>query len=488
MSTHKEADSSISITTADTGQREYTFAEGFRSLKQEQTFESLSVKGKFPAWLNGSLIRTGPALYELEHQNYNHWFDGLALLHKFSFQGNQVSYANRFLKSRSYKEAMKDGKVSIKEFATDPCRNIFQKAMSIISPPQPTDNGNINIINYNDVWLATSETPLPIVFDTNTLKTLDHFDFEDELDGQIEPAHPHYGADGSVYNYLLKFSMKSRYYVFCMPSGSKERSVIAEIEAPNPSYMHSMGLSERYIILTEFPKIVKPLELAFGDKPLIENYHWKPELGTKYQVIDRKTGEVQLFEGEPVFAFHHVNAFEQGDQILVDFVAFEDASVLDALYLDELRSNEAVDAAGYLTRATIDLKDRGKVKLERLSDKLIELPRIYYEAYNTKPYRYVYGAGNTKTGNFLDDITKIDTQTGAHQVWYREDCYPSEPVFIPRPGAQTEDDGILLSVVLDTAANHTFLLALDARSFEEIARATTPKAIPFGFHGQYISG
>jgi len=475
-------------TTTPAPTEEATFAPGFRSQYREQRYNDLPVEGAFPDWLEGALIRTGPALFELENDRYNHWFDGLALLHKFEFREGQINYANRFLKSTAYNEAQENGKISIKEFATDPCRNLFQKVKSFVVPPQPTDNGNISIIKNDDVWLATSETPLPVSFDEHTLQTLSHFDFEDDLDGQIQSAHPHYAEDGSVYNYLLKFGLRSKYFVFKKPAGSKSREVVAKIKAPNPSYMHSIGMSENYLILTEFPKIVHPMELAFGDKPLIENYHWKPELGTKYQVINRETGMVTCYEGDAIFGFHHVNSFEENDHLYIDFVAYDDASVLDHLYLDALRSNEPTNAAGYLTRATIDLRQKSPVTLERLSEKSLELPRINYQQKNTRHYRYAYGAGNTVPGNFLDDITKIDVQTGDATVWYTKDHYPSEPVFVQQPGTEKEDEGILLSVVVNSTNNTTFLLALDASTMEEMARATVPEVIPFGFHGQFASG
>jgi beta,beta-carotene 9',10'-dioxygenase len=57
---------------------------------------------------------------------------------------------------------------------------------------------------------------------------------------------------------------------------------------------------------------------------------------------------------------------------------------------------------------------------------------------------------------------------------------------VRRPGDEAEDGGVMLSVVLDAAAGRSFLLVLDARSFEELARAEAPHHIPFGFHGQYL--
>ena len=38
-----------------------------------------------------------------------------------------------------------------------------------------------------------------------------------------------------------------------------------------------------------------------------------------------------------MFCFHHVNAFEDGDDLTVDLLAYDDASVVRALTLDRLR-------------------------------------------------------------------------------------------------------------------------------------------------------
>jgi beta,beta-carotene 9',10'-dioxygenase len=48
-----------------------------------------------------------------------------------------------------------------------------------------------------------------------------------------------------------------------------------------------------------------------------------------------------------------------------------------------------------------------------------------------------------------------------------------------------EDDGVLLSVVLDAEESRSFLLVLDAADLSELARAQAPHHIPFGFHGQF---
>jgi beta,beta-carotene 9',10'-dioxygenase len=186
-----------------------------------------------------------------------------------------------------------------------------------------------------------------------------------------------------------------------------------------------------------------------------------------------------------VFAFHHVNAFEEGDEVVVDIVTFPDAGVIDQLYLDRLRSAEAVPATGKLTRFRIG--SRGDVIDERLSETRIELPRINYQRRAGRRYRYVYGAGNEVQGNFIDNLVKLDLEHSATSSWYEEGCYPGEPVFVATPEAADEDDGVILSVVLDAKKTASFLLILDASSFRELARAQVSHHIPFGFHGNYFA-
>jgi carotenoid cleavage dioxygenase-like enzyme len=246
--------------------------------------------------------------------------------------------------------------------------------------------------------------------------------------------------------------------------------------------MHSFGLTERWFVLAEFPLVVNPLALALSGRPYIENYKWKPELGTRFTLIERQTGKASGgFQTDACFAFHHVNAYDDGGEVVVDLCAFADAGVIEDLYLDRLREGKPVRSPE-LTRFRLKLSDR-TVRRERLSETEIELPRINYGRCNERPYRYVWGNGDGPSG-WLESIVKIDTHDGSALDWRERDCYAGEPVFVARPGADEEDDGVLLSVVLDAAAETSFLLVLDAADLSELARASVPHHIPFSFHGQ----
>src|SRR5579884_107061 len=140
------------------------FRAGFTTLKEEISLDRLPMRGSVPAWLSGSLLRNGPAQFEVGKQRYRHWFDGLAMLHRFSFHEGEVGYANKFLQSPSYKKARESGKISYGEFATDPCRSIFQRVTAAFSA-ESGGNANVNISKIGEAFVALTEIPLPIEFD-----------------------------------------------------------------------------------------------------------------------------------------------------------------------------------------------------------------------------------------------------------------------------------------------------------------------------------
>jgi beta,beta-carotene 9',10'-dioxygenase len=82
---------------------------------------------------------------------------------------------------------------------------------------------------------------------------------------------------------------------------------------------------------------------------------------------------------------------------------------------------------------------------------------------------------------------KLDLDRGTGSSWHEEGCYPGEPVFVAAPAAGNEDDGVILSVVLDARKAASFLLILDASTFGELGRADAPHHIPFLFHGDYLA-
>ena len=141
-----------------------------------------------PPWLSGVLLRNGPALFEVGSERFNHWFDGLAMLHAFAFGRGRVSYANRFLRSSAYRAWKRDGRIEYSEFATDPCRRSSPGSRRCRSS-RPVPNANVSIEALAGRFVAHTEIPIPVRFDPRTLRTLG-ISGAVPL-GRLGTAHPH---------------------------------------------------------------------------------------------------------------------------------------------------------------------------------------------------------------------------------------------------------------------------------------------------------
>ena len=474
------------------------YSLGFSTLTKEVRIPDIPVTGQLPPWLEGTLVRTGPARYEAGDQRLRHWFDGYAMLHAFSFGGGKVSYANQFLGSRAYNYAQHHGKIGYREFASDPCRAIFKRFVHLFTKQRNvTDNGNVNISKIADQFVALTEIPLPVAFDANTLKTTGGLSYDDALGGDYTTAHPHFDPiRREAVNFLVHFARSSTYTLYRLPQGSKKRIALATIPTKRPAYIHSFGITPNYVILVENPHRVNPLNLLLSGRPFIENYRWNPKAQADFILVHRESGAVTRCPAAPFFAFHHINAFEKDDAVIADFCAYENSDIIKALYLDNLRGeNQPGDTRALppppsqFRRYTLNPKT-GAATCEIVSDQLSELPRINYGRANMHEYRFAYGTGvdSTDPNGFIDRLVKVDIEERSTQIWQESFRYPGEPVFVaaPKTQADNEDAGLILSVVLDAKKEQSFLLVLDAQTFTELARCAVPHHIPFGFHGNFF--
>ncbi|CAO3598173.1 unnamed protein product [Absidia cylindrospora] len=118
----------------------------------------------------------------------------------------------------------------------------------------------------------------------------------------------------------------------------------------------------------------------------------------------------------------------------------------------------------------------------------LELPTLH-PSYKMKKYTYLYGLGvngEQDRANYWNSIVKLNVNTRTQVAqWHDLGCYPSEAIFIPREGDDAtdikEDDGVLVSVVLDVIRHMSFVLVLNAGTLEEIARADVGMVIPLSF-------
>ena len=81
----------------------------------------------------------------------------------------------------------------------------------------------------------------------------------------VSIAHPHHDAARACrFSYVVDFGRKSHYRLFAIPDDGSPERVVAEMPVDKPAYMHSFAMTERYLVLTEFPLVVDPLRLMLA--------------------------------------------------------------------------------------------------------------------------------------------------------------------------------------------------------------------------------
>lgn len=451
------------------------------STEDEQIIDDLAVIGEIPTWLKGTLIRNGPAKFESGGQRVDHWFDGLAMLEGFTFTNGKISYANRFLRSDNYHIMMDQDVMNVKGFGSS------RSEEPLLEPEggwRYIQNANVNVTEYGGNHVALTEVPLPVKFDLKTLQTLGNLEYSDHLPskGVFESAHPERDPEThDQINFLIEFGPTSFYRIYKISEGSTSREIICDIPTDTPSYMHSFSITENYIILAEYPfRIDFQSLIANPNDSFMSHFKWEPNDHTVFTVVHRQTGEIiSKCTTAAMYSWHHVNAYESNNEIVLDLITSRPPTSLNQPVIEGVPN--------YLKRFYLNIADHS-VRQTTIFKGVLEMPWIR-EDLNGKPYRFAYAINDhspSSDPSYVHPLYKIDVENHTVQKWSEKGCYPGEPVFVASPTAKQEDDGVILSLVLDEKQNKSFLLVLDAKTMKEIARALLPHHIPRGLHGAFF--
>ncbi|EIW74527.1 carotenoid cleavage dioxygenase [Coniophora puteana RWD-64-598 SS2] len=379
------------------------------------------------------------------------------------------------------------------------------------------------------LWTKTDAQHF-LEIDSQTLEPIGYAD-QDVLHPDLKGPHSaaHAKSDpvtGDVFNYNLDTGKVATYRVFRVNASSGTTDIIATITDAPPAYLHSSLLTENFYILCVWNS-----ELAWGgakmlwDRNVLDVIQPDEKRGATWYVVDRRHGKgvVAKFHSGPFFSFHPFNAWEEPSKtkagevdIVADLPIYPNTDILKRLYYNTLKSTspDALKWTGAAREGTLALLRRYRlpsvpvvspafdspstealsagtqeaiVEWTAPSDKSCDLPTLN-PRYVCKPARYVYGVNDRGQSTFYDGLVKFDTHTQEAVYWSAQAQSAGEAVFVPNPDGTEEDDGALLTVVLDGFTGKSYLAVLDARDMTEVARASLETAVGFGFHGAYVAG
>ncbi|WP_102145454.1 carotenoid oxygenase family protein [Mycobacterium hubeiense] len=420
----------------------------FAPVPDELTEFNLPVEGAIPPELDGWYLRNGPN----PRQATAHWFTGDGMIHGVRIENGKAAwYRNRWVRTDSFNE-------DFPLYNAEGTRNLRSSV------------ANTHVVNHAGKTLALVESSLPYEI-TNDLETVGVYDFGGKLMDSMT-AHPKICPTTGELHFFGYGNIFQPHVTYHRADANGELTINRPLDVKALTMMHDFAMTADHVVFMDLP-VVFNLDVALrgdGDMP----YRWDDDYGARFGVLRRDDpfGDIRWFDIDPCYVFHVANAYDEGNSI-----------VLQAVRYPELwRDSGGFDADGVLWSWTIDLQS-ATVTERQLDDRGVEFPRIDDRLAGLSARYAVSVAGSS--------LLRYDLGTGQAVEHSFGTGGPGEAVFVPSTaGPADESNGWYLGYLYDPQRDGSDLVILDASDFagEPVAKIKLPQRVPYGFHGNWISG
>jgi carotenoid cleavage dioxygenase len=440
-----------------TTEKPFHLQGNFAPVTEEVTGTDLPVEGAIPPELSGLYVRqsanpvTGTS---------PHWFMGEGMVHGVRLEAGRAAwYRNRYVKT-PYLENPDVQRISNE--------GVIDRTVS---------KANTHVLKHGGKILALEEGSFPYVLD-DELETVGWTDYDGKLTSAFS-AHPKIcPVTGEMLSFGYGQFEPYLVYLRVSPDGKLVQS--EEITVTGPTMMHDFAVSEKHALFLDLPVVFSLEDALKGTMP----FRWSDDYPARIGVMPRTGGnaDVKWFDVEPCYIFHTLNAWDEGNTV-----------VLDACHNTEVwRSAGDMQGEGKLTlrRFRFDL-ETGNAKEETLDDRPMEFPRVAAGVVGQKNrYGFTLRLDTGSDEPEFVGVLKSDLQTGKSELHdYGAGRNSSEPVFVTAQGADpNSDEGWVMSYVYDEGSGKSELVVVDATDMAKapVARVTLPQRVPYGFHGSWI--
>lgn len=445
----------------------------------------MPVRGTIPDDLTGVYIRnTENPLFE-PIRRY-HPFDGDGMLHAISFANGEARYTNRFVRTDALaaeQDAKKSLWAGITEHPRDALADHGWGARTMMK-----DNASTDVIVHGGKALASFYQCGELYqLDPRTLDDLGRASWGGGFPAEGVSAHPkvdEHTGELLFFNYGTDWP----YMHYGVVNAEGELATYVDIELPGPRLPHDIAFTENWTIVNDLPLFWDPEALRDG----WYSNTFRRDMPSRFGLIPRhgSAGDIRWFEADPTFVLHWTNAYEDGDDVVLDgFFQHNPTARGAARFSGELKGFETLDmnvleARPHRWRFNLAT---GQCTEEQMSDRCMEFPMVNGR-HAGRRHRYSYNARCMHGLFAFDGLVKHDLDTGAETlVEFDDGVVISETPMAPRDGSAAEDDGYLITFSSDLANDRSECLVFDAAAPEDgpVAAIELPQRIASGTHSTW---
>jgi len=429
----------------------------FLPVSDEVTESGLVVEGSIPLDLSGLYVRNGPNAWQ---GSTAHFFMGDGMLHGVRLENGQAKwYSNRYVQTPL----------------------LYKEPGLLLSPPALEENmSNVSLIQHGGKLLSLGEAGWAYEIDPDDLSTRGVANYGGKLQTAMT-AHPKIDPDTGTLHFF-GYNVFKPYLTYHQSNAAGELIKSVPLETNGPAMMHDFAMTKNYVIFMELP-VLFSMAKAITMDPF--PFGWDDDAVCRMGVLpkDGASKDMKWFDIPTCFIFHTMNAFEQGDEVILD------AARYDALWV---KGSRDFSRPAFLSRYSLNMES-GTSTVIRINEQAMEFPQINRQHWG-RNYRYGYSLTiGMKEGHVAYDqapgLIKFDMQTGTSQRHdFAQGVFPAEPFFVPATNATEEDHGYVLSYVYEPSTNTSDLWIMDAANISTgpIAKVKLPVRVPFGFHGVWV--
>lgn len=461
----------------------------FAPVFDEISSDPLPIVGELPRDLRGTYVRNSSNPRFAPKGRY-HWFDGDGMIHAISIEDGVARYRNRWVRTKAFAAETEAGCALWTGVTERP---------DFTNPRGPfKDSANTDLVYHAGkllaLWWLGGE---PYVVRLPDLATCGTESFGEKI--RTVSAHPKVDArTGEMM--IFDYKPYPPYLSYGVIGADGTLSHFTTLDMPGPRLQHDMAITENYSLLFDMSLMWDPELLKVG-KTRVRFFRDKP---SRIGVLPRygKGEQIRWFTCSPFYMYHTINAWEEGDKIVLVGCRIEYPLADDP---ENPASQGVVPTLGFLRLAphlhrwTLDLVT-GSVREEVLDDEFTEFPRMDNRLLG-RHSRYSYNPriGRVPEMNF-NGIVKYDTDRGTSETYdMPAGSYCGETTFAPRAGESLpssdqdknrarEDDGYVLTFA-EIGDERSELQIFDARAVDRgpLARVQLPRRVPTGYHTYWIS-
>lgn len=438
------------------------------NIRRTHGFERLSIEGKIPLELRGTLYRVGPGLIErFGHAVHPFLADGLITAVELD---NEARGACELVKSEKFLEEEHCGH-AIYDLNAHFLRRFYNGLTR-----QVKETGNTHVLSWQNKLFALMEQGKPVEFDADNLRTLGSSDLG-IIKGSFS-AHPHRVASLKT---TFNFGVRGKWIdIYVLPDTGKIQ-LLCSFKAPWAGLIHDFTVTEKHAVFFIDPAKLVAWRAMLGLKDFSKYFYWDEAGSTRVIIVPLNDPENHCqFDVDPFRVWHFANAFESGGEIIIDAFRHENIDVI---------TNPTLPTSDIPIPKLFRFRLNPKIHSfsgELMCDVPSEFPSVNPQVAGM-PHRFIWmQTFSDENGN--EGFAQLDSQSHQQHRYFAPDNHlVSEPVFVPN--GSREDSGWVLQLTQDTSIGKSYLAVFDTQRIDDgpVAKLWFDQGIPATFHGVFVS-